>query len=332
MLRNRVLFSLAVNVAIVTGAISFSTRHQRFQESLSLQKEILEAFQVRGGGNAHPSWLVQTNSGRILMPTVMRSLEKLGMPWPHAFSLVRLLTIVAAYILFLQYLRGWFDDSAALAGLLFVAATVPLTFNNWLEIPTDFPELIAFTLAYCALRSDRDGRLVPLVFVATFNRETTFFIPMLVFAVRSRWDSPLSGVRAALPSATAWAVPYVALRWWTGVPLAGAYGSAWDHNLSGLQHFFRNWNLYNDYLYYAWLLGPFWVLPILHRAQLPLLLRRALWTLPAFMFVYLFLGYLNEPRPLLPLYPMLVPAGLFCLFSEHRTKREDLSEVGGVVP
>ncbi|HEY7410880.1 MAG TPA: hypothetical protein VII13_09075, partial [Vicinamibacteria bacterium] len=53
---------------------------------------------------------------------------------------------------------------------------------------------------------------------------------------------------------------------------------------------------------------------VLAYRRLPSILRRALLTTPAFLVVFVaFGGYLDEPRAIVSLYALLVPAGLFAL-------------------
>ncbi len=61
-----------------------------------------------------------------------------------------------------------------------------------------------------------------------------------------------------------------------------------------------------------WVLGP-WGL-----REKPAFIRRSVMALPLFLFVYLFGGgSLAEPREMIPLYPVLVPAGLLTLFRDR---------------
>jgi len=85
-----------------------------------------------------------------------------------------------------------------------------------------------------------------------------------------------------------------------------------------LSCFFENLNPYNFFLYYFYLFGIFWVLPLVRWRRQPPFLRRALLSLPVFIIIYLFFGgILSEPREIVNLYPLLIPAGIFALFGEQ---------------
>ena len=97
----------------------------------------------------------------------------------------------------------------------------------------------------------------------------------------------------------------------------GVYGDSIYHNSHGLAAFLTNFNPYNNYLFCLYLFGPLWVLPFVYWRRQPRFLKRALLSLPVFLAVYGFLGgFLDEPREIINLYPLLVPAGLFAILGE----------------
>jgi hypothetical protein len=247
--------------------------------------------------------------------------------WPFSFSLVRLISIFVAFLAFYLYLKGWFSDTIAIVGTLIVAATVPLTFNNFFEYPTDFPELLVFTMGLWCIRERRDWLLCAVIAIGTLNRETTVFLPLILLL--SRFDK--NAIRVTLlKAATAgmsWLVPLACLRWWTGIGLMGVYGDSIYHNFHGLAAFFTNFNPYNNYLFYLYLFGPLWLLPFIYWRRQPQFLKEALMSLPAFLIVYLFLGgFLDEPREIINLYPLLVPAGLFAIFGRNAISTKSFIE------
>jgi len=84
---------------------------------------------------------------------------------------------MAAFILFHLFLRQWFADDLAFWRTLFLVATVPLTFNNWTEIPTDFIEIIVFTVGLWLAYRDAMSRFCVTVFVGALNRESAAVLP-----------------------------------------------------------------------------------------------------------------------------------------------------------
>jgi hypothetical protein len=315
MTKQRLLFvALCLQLALVTGAVSFFARQRPVTEAAALQRDAWLSFKERRLQPGMEPWTL-LYSARILMPALMATaVEVTGMTWPQAFSLIRLLSILCAYYIFYIYLKRYFSDFEALLGLLFLSATIPLTFNNWMEIPTDFPEIIIFSLGMMCILEGWRWLLCLVILIGTFNRETTCFLPLILLFVE--WPKRLS-LPFLFRIATAgfsWLIPLVFLRWWMGMGEQWVYGDSLSHNAAGLARFFSNFNPYNNYLFYLYLFGVLWVAPLLLWNSQPPKLRRALLTVPLITIVYLFGGgFMDEPRELVPLYALLAPAGLYAL-------------------
>jgi hypothetical protein len=199
-------------------------------------------------------------------------------------------------------------------GVLVIAATIPITFNNHFEVPTDFPEIIIFTIGFWLIYKKKDYLLALVVIIGTLNRETTAFLPLILLL--NRFD-PKNLIKSLIPVAVvgfSWLIPLLVLRYWAGTFPYGIYGDSLSHNLAGVKAFFSNFNLFNNYLYYLYLFGPLWVLPFIKYKHQPLFFRRTLLSLPVFIVIYLFFGgYLDEPREIVTLYPVLIPPSLLSL-------------------
>ncbi len=315
------LVAFYLGLALLTGSVSFYCRPLRINEAAAFQKRIWDNIGIQGeAGRLDPvkDLEYRSNASRVLMPAVMAGLVKVPpLNWDRAFSLSRLVLIALTYLAFHCYLRGWFAPAGAMAGTLFVAATVPLTFNNWYEFPTDFPEILTYTLGLWCIRERRLVALGVTIFLGTLNRETAMFLPLIFLFTRFGEVRPARLSVEVLLVGLTWLVPFAFLRWWTGIGFRQPYANSTAHNLPGLMHFFLNYNLFNNYLFYFYLYGVFWVLPFASWSRQPQFLRRALLSVLAFVVVYVFFGgFLNEPREIVNLYPLLVPAGLFGIFRE----------------
>ena len=226
-------------------------------------------------------------------------------------------TIFAAYLAFHLYNTRWFSPAICLSASLFMMATLPLTFNTVFESPTDFVEILVYTLGLWCIRDRREGLLFLVIFVGTLSRETTFFLPLILLICGIGRQPILHVIRTVILAGLSWLIPFGTLRWWTGLNFQYNHGNSLEHNVAGIKLFLGNLNPYNHYLYYFYLFGIFWVLPFLFRRRLPSFLNRAILSVPAFLFVYLFCGgFMNEPREIVNLYPLLVPAGIFALSGE----------------
>jgi len=242
--------------------------------------------------------------------------EATGTSWPWAFAAVRLGSIAAAFVLLRRLFRLWLDERATLAGCLFIAAATALTFvgNNW-EILSSFPELALFAAGVHALCAGRPLVLTLVVLVGTIKRETMAFMVALAAA-----DALVGTRRAASLWATAGSLAATlaasgVIHWWL-FPLSvlEPFAHQVEHNLEGLALLVGSPHPYNYYLFPIYLLGPFWILPALRWRMLPPCLRACALAAPLFLVVVLVLGDFNEPRQLLLLFPVMVPAGLIALF------------------
>jgi hypothetical protein len=324
------LLAFYLCLSLLTGAVSFNSQHYTSERGPQLQQQVWINFPNRGATADHSDIVYRANSTRILIPALIAAVVRLtGISWEYAFSLLRLVFIGLVYVSFHWYLRGWFPSPLAMVGTLFVAATVPLSFNNWFEIPTDFPEVLTYTLGLWSIREQRYGLFYLVVTVGTLNRETTAFLPLILLLCRLDRGCAWRVVPSVTVAGLAWLVPLAGARWWMRIGWRGAYGDSWAHNMKGLSHLFTNWNPYNNFLFYFYLFGAFWLLPFLSWRRQPLFLRRALLSLPAFLVIYLFFGgFMNEPREIVNLYPLLVPAGLFALFNQESTWRSTSHGLG----
>ena len=318
----RPLLAFYVFLALLTGAESFTGRRESVYYAADKHEAAWRAFMARGFES--PGVRVQDiNVGsycrRPLMPGLVDLVARMGVPWPYAFSLLRLLSILAAYLAFHGYLRAWFHDEAAVLGTLFVAASVPLTFvSAWWEIISDFPELLAFTLGLWAIRSRQRLGLALATFAGTLNRETTALLVVIagVYVVLS-WREKRADLATGLAALGGWLGATLPLHWWlaTGTPSDSIATRLhlFEHNLLGLSQLLVKPHPYNAYLLPVYLFGAFWVLPLLGWRGLPPVLRAGLASAPLFLLIVVVVGGLNEPRQLMPLYPILVPASLFVL-------------------
>ncbi|HWP45326.1 MAG TPA: hypothetical protein VNO14_18935, partial [Blastocatellia bacterium] len=183
-----------------------------------------------------------------------------------------------------------------------------------------FPELIVFTVGLSLIYYKRDLLLALLIFIGTLNRETTAFLPLILLLNRFDRKAIWKCIPTVALAGFAWLIPLLLLRYWKGIGVMGIYGDSVVHNVAGLKAFFSNFNLFNNYLFYLYLFGPFWLLPLIKWKNQPLFFQRTLLSLPAFIIIYLFFGgFLDEPREIINLYPILIPSSLFALFgTEHQ--------------
>lgn len=313
-----------VLLALLTGAESFVGRHDSVYYAADKHSSGWSAFRNRGfdeGGRAVADVNVVMYSRRPLMLGIVALAQSVtGLTWAYCFSLLRLLTIVAAYLALHFYLRVWFSDGLVLLGILFVAASVPLTFvSNWWEIITDFPEILVFTLGLGSLRSKSHATLAVVAFLGTFNRETAALLVLIagVFVVL-KWRKGERDLRPLGATVVGWLCATFALRWWMAAPAQATTVTdrlyLLEHNLTGLAQLLVKPHPYNAYLLPLLMFGLFWILPLRVLRELPPVLQAGMCAVPVLLGLVLTVGGLNEPRQFMPLYPILVPSSLFALF------------------
>jgi hypothetical protein len=308
------------SLTLMTAATSFGARPVPVRAAAEIHHRAWELFVQRGRSEdaaIRDDINVQGYARRPLMLAAVHLVsEATGASWPWAFAAVRLGSIAAAYVLLRRLYRLWLDERATLAGCLFVAAAAALTFvgNNW-EILSSFPELGLFAAAVHALCVGRPLVVTLLVLLGSLNRETMAFMVALAAADAVMGTRRRASVWATAGSLAAWLAALVAMHWWLS-PLSflEPFAHQVEHNLGGLALLAVSPHPYNFYLLPLYLLGPFWILPALRWRVLPPCLRACALTAPLFLVVVLVLGDFNEPRQLLLLFPVMVPAGLIALF------------------
>ena len=244
---------------------------------------------------------------RVLVPFALDVLAKAtGLSPAAAWHLSRLALFVAAYFIFLAYLRTWFSEPFALLGTAMVAATLPLTFTNSWAHPDHAAELALFTGACLAIARDRTAWVFSLLAVATLNRETAaFLVPLYLVA------GPLTRKRLFVTGLLAleWASIYGGLRAWRGFAQYD-YLQVW-RNLDFLQLLPSGFDPY--YRAYAWfgvLLFGGLVFVALRgsRTSRPEFATRALLVVPLMAAVAFVWSSIIETRIFTPLYPLVLPA------------------------
>jgi hypothetical protein len=267
-----------------------------------------------------PSWHEEMVSGlapapnqyRPLTPWIAELLMPLmpsGTVYVHlaVYFTIRAIVTGANLLLFDRYLRTWFSPAAAAGGSLALAAIIPFTYYRAVQ-ESDPINLLIFTAAFWALAKGRDLLVVPLVLAGTFNRETTAMLPVVYLV--ARWGhvpaKRLGWLTAAL--GICWVAVYAGL--WLGYGPRQAYTRVFmlEENLS-------SWLPTTFALLFF---GVMWVLPFLAAKQAPVLLRRSLWLVPAFVVLQYSVGVAQEVRLYLPLAPIVIPLSWWLLFPEER--------------
>ena len=233
-----------------------------------------------------------------------------AMPYEVAFDRASTVFYLAAFTALLwslfAYLRLWFTDEQALIGALIVACTIRITLRQHDYAPYSYLEASLFALGLLAIARRWLVLFYGLVTLAAFNRETGIFLVALYVATNS-WSRQTASHGAAL--LLIWGAIFAGTRIVGGE--AERYWSlerVLNTNLSqpGLAAF--NITLF---------LGAFWWLALRGWHAAPEFVRRSARVAPIYLFTVAVWGIWWEVRLLMPIYPIVVPLALSCLFKPH---------------
>jgi hypothetical protein len=247
---------------------------------------------------------------RFLMPAISEGpIAVLSGSMPRAAAFDRVYTVfyviaMAAMLWSLfAYVRVWFTDEQALVGVLFVAATLPITTRQHDYAPYSFLEPTFFALALLCILKDRRFLLGLLIAIATLNRETAVFI---VFLYAVSYPPTRQRIVTTVAYATIWAVVLLATRWYGGESeLYWDVGKIFVANLS--QPLVTVFNL-------VALFGIFWWLAADGLRRAPPFVRRTALVIPPYIATLAVWSIWWEVRLLLPMMPILLPLALSSLF------------------
>jgi hypothetical protein len=248
--------------------------------------------------------------------------------------------IFLALVLFHWHLRRWFTPLESLAGALLVIASITITFNGFYPTVTDFPELVGITICVGLLVRRRWFWMLVALSVATFNRETSIIVLPVALCFLYQGRKTLASTLAVGGAIVAtWWLSYTAARFvagagssWIQPPegstqglglgreLVGLFLEIWPRRAASILSLIHNPHPYNVNWSVFLLLNVFWLAPLLAWRSVPISFRRLyigglLGGFPLFLLV----GVLNEAsRHMIPLYPLVMPAGLY-VFSRYVT-------------
>ena len=242
-----------------------------------------------------------------------------GLTIVDAYILQRVLFTFAAFVCFHVYLRKWFDRQVAFAGVIFLAAIMPLTYYNHLQESAPML-LLTFLLTLWAIRERRVFLYVMLLVVGALNNETVLILSSVYFFYNIRsWRIvqlcriSLASVATCLPAfAVSALMRYVTRE-------RPHLGGAWHlpGNLVNIadQIFWSPIDWWRaEYLYVFLIFGAFWFYAFCRWNQAPLFLKRASLMIPLFITCHMLTGIIREARQMLPLSFIVIPLALCYLF------------------
>jgi hypothetical protein len=224
---------------------------------------------------------------------------------------LQILILIFCQLVFFNYLRSFFSGMAAFAGVLWFDILIGVSLFH-IQGPSvietaDLMNALIFSLALHAIYRDRLILLCAVLFLGTFNRETTWILLPILFLHewfgRRSWQRFLVAVAAV-------ALPYFGLRWLIASPTPIWFLTE-DLRLNipflSSQH---TWGALVANLHLIFLLGPLIVLGIHRFREHPVFLQIASSIAPLFILIHYIVGSIRETRLWMPLYLLLIPLAL----------------------
>jgi len=256
---------------------------------------------------------------------------------PHAYMVQRFVFVFLAYLVFHFYMRKWLTAGESFAGVAFLAAVMPLTYESDLQESAPLLMLL-FVLGLWAIREHKTLLLVLILTVGSITNETMLILPAVYFFYHFRWvqskniDSrtvveffSLVGrtiLIALIPFAIAAFIRYIT----RDNPHLGGDVILWRTNWQMVWNAIVKFNIFDlfksYYLFFILLFSIFWLYALLGYRTSGLFLQRALWMVPLFLLAHFITGKIEESRQMIPLGYILIPMGLSFVLSKKFENNE----------
>ncbi len=298
-------------LSLIELTIKLGSTPAWFNGILERNQALLLAFQYT---NNEQSRLLQ-----FMVPEMFVRL--FGVSVVHAYILQRWLFVWLAFCLFHFYLRKWFSQSLAFAGVCFLGAVMPLAFIHINSLQESAPLLmVMFLLGLWTIRAERWLLFTCVLLLGALDNETMLCLPALAFFVLYRGHRP-SQLLPAIGTTLITALPAYVV---TGIiryltrhqPHLGPVWQ-WPTNFSNTLHELT-WppiDYYHAmYLYPIFIFGILWVYAYLGYARKPDFIARSLLLVPLFIIPNYLTGISAEVREMIPLAFIIIPAAMFWMF------------------
>ena len=317
---DRLAFLLYIAVAVAVGFADYRVRPGNLQ-SYPVNEYIPGVLNGTYGAPANY---------RVLAPYLIDAFTRAsGIDPLVAFVVTRLVFIYASLLALHAYARHWYSSAAAVAGVLGVAALLPLTFTNGWANPDSFPELLLFTIGCLLVAQARPALFAVVLAIATLNRETAGFLVLLwAAAMFGRVPARRYGLQL-VSFVLIWATIYIGLRWGRGYQPYELW--MLPQNLRDLQFAPAGYDPYRRVFGVFWIIllaVPAWIaIDVARQRATPVFIRRTLPVAAAFAVTCLRISKVIEARIFTPMFPLLMPAvlGAFSQASAASVQEADVA-------
>jgi hypothetical protein len=273
------------------------------------------------------------NRYRILAPALLeaatmpvRALFPPDVAFRRTFTLFTFAEFILLLVTHYLYLRIWFTEEQALVGMLAIGCILRITLEDFAipYQPWSYLEPSLLALGLLAIVRGRTGLVLLLTAIGSLNRETGVLVPfaLLIDAIARRSRKNLVMGLAGIVLSV---VVFFTLRVTIGyAPQVFTLGEIWHWNRH--PEAFRG-AIQNVVLFLG---GTGWILAACGFRRAPEFVRQTFWLLLFYVPMYLVWGLWLEVRLLMPLYPVLIPSLLSCLYRQTRGESQKTAAI--IVP
>ena len=302
-------FELLVLVALL--AMSSMVAYDYFNNvELAQIDAVMQSYfnDIGGYATAPTQW-------RVLSPFIMKVfVDTLSavVPFKTAFTVVYASWCFGCIFMLAVMMYSWlsrlFKPEHALIGVMLMLGTMPIALRDHFYAPYSLLEPVLFTIACILIADGRDWLVLPLVIVATLNRETGALIAVLYGAAHV--NQVLFGTKRERLNVLLYSAVLVAAATITYVTIRLVRGPAWDcvGGIAGVWGInTMTMNLYHSAINLTMFAGAIAVMAAFGIGRAPALCRRMALLVPVFATMIAVWGVWYEVRMLMPLYPLMLP-------------------------
>ncbi len=302
---------------------------------LVLKLRLTEAWQdgtlLKNHGLLMAFQYYNNEQSRVLQFLVPEALQRLfNLSVVASYSISRFIFVFLAFVTFHYFLRKWFTEIEAFAGVMILNASLAIGFLIG-DLQESAPLLMwLFILGLWAVREEKDLWFCLVLLVGGgLTNETMLVMPLGFFRYRLKfWRLPdilRTGsltVLLALPAFLAQGT----LRYITRFQphLVGAIH--WTDNTQGILRELADpftAILQGVYIYPFLAFSIFWMLSILGLPRSPRFLRCVFWMIPFFLAAHIITGVIKEARQMVPLGFILIPMALFFIIPDAQRRQSE---------
>lgn len=214
--------------------------------------------------------------------------------------------------IFHLFLLKWFDHKGSFGGVLILAAITPVTYLPLLQEADIYLQLF-FLIGLWMVRDNKWLWLIPLIFMATFAKETIIFLVIFYLILNWPRDNKFHLALKAMAMMVGWGIAFYMTRY---LFFDGGNSVLWQlpHNIDGLLNIFNHHSPFtNIFLLFIPLFGFFWVLSFWDLKKKPDYFRAAVPFLIIYMVLHFILGWPEETRIILPLAFLVIPSSMLSI-------------------